>query len=674
MSERLQQLSDDAITQFLRTRSADPEPGLLDDIVRTVVATPQERRWFGARPIHLPSRTLLIVASALLIATMGAIAVGSRVLQPDPLVVTFGGTWISTSDADGGTQTMDVRVSDGGAVDITVHDTIASVCSGTPSTMTGSGVIEEGTRFVVPTPVYTCDDDSRPQSLSGPPLEEQLRNWTMTFDAEAGTLTDSVGGIWHREGAEVPTPDPVPTVSDQMWPQRTLEEVREAQELADAGHPDYTWQVDPELDGDAAPWGAQIFARFIEEELGWKAFAGGWDGSGYLSMGPGGGLYQGVVFIRCAPGQTNPLSPLYADIPLEIRGCAPTIDEFTYETVSIDVSQPSRRGPEGLWVVDGWELRESESSEPHSLWDHLYPEFDGRVTQVIPPSDAEVSALLDAFLRARAEGEGAEQYLLREPDASSVEDTEVPLLYATTTGAAYEQYGMELSHGPVWPTGWREFKVRLVATDETVVEQYFHVVRNDERLGLVYGHASDGVPTTENGEPVPVLYRLLDGQVAFMAAPPWSGVIEEHTHASLSRGEIGSASQFTMFTVVADPGTANGCEIGTPAVDAEALLLSVRSAADLEVTDPVATSVGGLDAMQVDVVGLREVREGECVPPVVERLVISRDVRMRLYLLDLPAGLSARTMVIAIVAHDSLFEHVVEAAAPVLGSFEFHAP
>ena len=72
MTERPDHLTDDAITQFLRMRSADPELGLLDDIVRTVGSTPQDRPWLGLRPILLPRRTLLIVAMALLLATMGA--------------------------------------------------------------------------------------------------------------------------------------------------------------------------------------------------------------------------------------------------------------------------------------------------------------------------------------------------------------------------------------------------------------------------------------------------------------------------------------------------------------------------------------------------------------------------------------------------------------------------
>ena len=56
MSERSEQLTDDAISQLLRTRSVDPELGLLDDIVRAVGATPQDRPWLGLRPMRLAGK------------------------------------------------------------------------------------------------------------------------------------------------------------------------------------------------------------------------------------------------------------------------------------------------------------------------------------------------------------------------------------------------------------------------------------------------------------------------------------------------------------------------------------------------------------------------------------------------------------------------------------------
>lgn len=54
-----------------------------------------------------------------------------------------------------------------------------------------------------------------------------------------------------------------------------------------------------------------------------------------------------------------------------------------------------------------------------------------------------------------------------------------------------------------------------------------------------------------------------------------------------------------------------------------------------------------------------------------EHLWLGEDGRMRLYLLDLPGG-SARILAIAILAPEHDFEHVVEATAPIVDSFEFH--
>jgi hypothetical protein len=46
--------------------------------------------------------------------------------------------------------------------------------------------------------------------------------------------------------------------------------------------------------------------------------------------------------------------------------------------------------------------------------------------------------------------------------------------------------------------------------------------------------------------------------------------------------------------------------------------------------------------------------------------------RIRLYLVDLPDGSSADILAVAIGAPESHFETVVEQAAPILESFEFH--
>ena len=253
--------------------------------------------------------------------------------------------------------------------------------------------------------------------------------------------------------------------------------MNEAQRLADAGDPDYTWQLDPELAADAAPWGAEIFARFIEEELGWEEFIGGYSFSGYLDMGAGGGVYEGVtVHPLCARPDEPPEPPVRGCTPRDPRVCADDrrahVRDGEYQCVPAWASGSFRDlggGPMGdaaAQVRPGLPLRISST-----------PSSARQVEQVVPPSDAEVTALLQAFLRARVDGEGAEQYLLREPEESPFEDTEVPLLYATTSGAPYERSEIERVQGPVWPNGWMEYKVRLFAEGETVVEQYFHVVR-----------------------------------------------------------------------------------------------------------------------------------------------------------------------------------------------------
>lgn len=78
-------LSDDLITRVLRMRSGDPDLALLDNIVRTVGTTAQDRPWLPLGQWSVPRRTLLIFATALLLAATGAIAVGARLLLPDPI-------------------------------------------------------------------------------------------------------------------------------------------------------------------------------------------------------------------------------------------------------------------------------------------------------------------------------------------------------------------------------------------------------------------------------------------------------------------------------------------------------------------------------------------------------------------------------------------------------------
>jgi hypothetical protein len=598
----------------------------------------------------------------------------------------FLGRWY-TSDLDGSTPTMTVRTVGETTVEIVVRDDLASVCSGAPSTMTGTGGLDDTAALVIPTPEYTCDDGSEPEALSGPPLEEQLRGLTFVLGAGGDTLTDNLGAVWTRE------PGAAPEASGSMWPQRSLEEIRQAQERADAGDPDYTWQVDPNLaawpdSNPEEPWGSEVFQRFVREVLRWDGFTGFAIG-GYVPQGAYSHHLAGVVFLRCAPGQTNPLYPNpYPDMPSEVRGCAPTIDDSRYETVRFDVEQEGRTGPSGIWVVTRWEL--VETAEPFSPLDLSPDWWERQVAQVTPPSDAEVTEFLQAFLGARVAGQGAEEYLYPgEAEGWPWPDGEVPLLYATTRGVAYERSEFERVQGPVWPTGWIEVRVRLFAGDGTEVEQSFVIVREEDgSLALVNGSPTGDLPTTEDGRSVAVPYSLLDGQVTFAAAPPWRAPYhgDDPVDPTIATLEVGDTCRGTglcadNFVVVADPPIEIGCEPGrAPAGgDADALARSIRSNPDLEATAPEAVSIGGLDALRMDVVAAPGT--SDCMPlALAENVGLLPTDRMRLYLLDLPGG-SARVLAIATIARDPYgeadvperqFERLLDETTPIVDSFDFH--
>jgi hypothetical protein len=566
----------------------------------------------------------------------------------------FLGTW--ELFAHGSQHTLEIQVSGDGVYELALFDEGATVCDGLPARETGVGTLASSTEMTVTSQVITCEDGTVLEDV--PPI-------TYTYDSGTDTLSDSSGEVWHRPGS-----DPDVTPSGVMWPQTSLEEVRQAQELADADDPRYAWQIDPDLAAMTNGDDAQIVTRFLREELGWEEFRS--------SVGGQGGEYgEGTfesVFIRCAPGRTN---PLYPNDPAG-RGCAPTIDQFRYETVKIKVAQLGVQGPSGIWVVARWEMLPA-SDEPMTY--ALLALTQRQIEQVAPPSDAEATALLEAFLQARVEGEGAEEYL-------STPSGEFPLPYATTSGASYERSEFELVQGPVWPTGRMEFEVRLFADGgKTVVEQPFVLDRAaGGSLGLsFYSLEEFPVVTTENGEPVSVPYEFLDGEVTFRAAPPWDWSVAgwEFTPkmATLNHPDFEE-----RLVLVADPlPVETGCEDGPAPADAEALARSIRSDPDLEATEPVVVSVGGIDALRMDVVAATGASVCEAVPAAqvvapppsagpngdlgFSGANLDQGHRMRLYLLDLPGG-PARMLAIAIIAPDARFEHAVEAAAPIMASIE----
>jgi hypothetical protein len=184
-------------------------------------------------------------------------------------------------------------------------------------------------------------------------------------------------------------------------------------------------------------------------------------------------------------------------------------------------------------------------------------------------------------------------------------------------------------------------------------------------------------PTPSPAPSESVLRSLLDGEVTFEFGPPWEpspfGLQHGPTWTTLDGPDGGSV------VLIADPlPIETGCRKGPAPADAEALAQSIRSDPDLEAAEPVAADVAGIEALRMDVVAATGASVCQRVgPPLVLRPgsavtagYLPPEQRMRLYLLDLPGG-STRILAIAIVAQQSSFEDVVQAAMPIVDSFEF---
>jgi hypothetical protein len=236
-----------------------------------------------------------------------------------------------------------------------------------------------------------------------------------------------------------------------------------------------------------------------------------------------------------------------------------------------------------------------------------------------------------------------------------------------------------------------QFEVRLFAENgETVVEQIFSLERSGSgRLRLVYDFQPVGpdgpVPaTTENGQAVPVEYSFLGGQITYLAAYPLEPSQDGWDRAPDRTAITGLTFEdrtVNVLLMVADPRPIGpDCVEDSSPADAEALAQSLRSDPHLEATAPVAVTIAGTSALQMDVV--LAPRAVECQwsapdisgtsPLLLNDTPIFEGQGVRLYVLDLPPGGPARVLVIVIPSADD--ERAHELAAPIIDSIEFHAP
>lgn len=573
-----------------------------------------------------------LIGLAVMAAVAGGLlgALSSETVPGDDARGPFLGRWFST-DLDASNQAMTIRVSGDAGVGIVIHDDYAPVCSGAPSTLLGTGQLEGTTELVFPAPVLTCNDGSELQATP-----KSLLNLTFVLHAESRTLTDSLGVVWYRDGST--------EASGGMWPQTSIEEIRQAQELADAGDPDYTWQVDARLVADdvgtyerLSNGRVELVDRFLREVLGWEA---------YMQNRLVGGADHSLTdqwFLRCAPGRTNPLYPPQPDSGIAGESCAPTLDELTYESVSLDLVQPDRQDPGGIWVVSNWRPTKFAQADP-------------------AVAEAQATERLEEFLAARIAGRGAEGYVDVWADWL---EPQVPLLYTTTSGAPYERFEFERVDGGIWPyADYITFSVRLFADDDaTVVEQeiYSHCC-GGVSAGIGGGLALGGT-TTENGQPVPMLFAKFDGEVTYLSPSQNSMQVGEDPDDSL-----------IDFT---DPAVFwSKCAQGPVPADAAAFAEAVTADPNFKTTAAVAARVGGVEAVAMDVA----LSPGGGICPAYhsdsQRWIhaLERGKRLRLFLVDLPEGMSMRTLAITVMAPVARFDEAVANATPIIDSIEFHAP
>ena len=319
-------------------------------------------------------------------------------------------------------------------------------------------------------------------------------------------------------------------------------------------------------------------------------------------------------------------------------------------------------------------------------------------------SSSEVEGLLNDSLQARIAGAGAEEYGLYP--------SEVPLLYATSSGDRYEQAEFEQVLGKEWPGGYSAYMTRLSAGD-TVVEQLFFW-RAEGPPVLHYaadGYATEIPPTTENGRPVASRYQYFNGAVSLDAAHPWVmydrgipfGRLVPDGSGVPPTSDGGQRMDWDHIVLMADPPwVGTGCESGQQPGDAEAhaasLAESIRSDPGLEATSPVPVSIGGYDGLMMDVriaagadvcahvnAGADFDARSGVLSPIFDRTwqsvhheipsgyVVTGSATgdwLRLYLADVRATSGMQWLAIAIVAPESDFERAVAQAAPLIDSIE----
>jgi hypothetical protein len=200
-----------------------------------------------------------------------------------------------------------------------------------------------------------------------------------------------------------------------------------------------------------------------------------------------------------------------------------------------------------------------------------------------------------------------------------------------------------------------------------VVEQEIYSHWDGGASAGIEGGLALGGTTTENGQPVSMPFAQFDGEVTYSSPSQNSMVVGDD---SMRVGDDGLID----FT---DPAVFwSECAQGPVPADAAAFAQAVVADPNFETTAPVAARVGGIEGVAIDVALSPTGRVCLAYRTDSHRWIhaLEPGMRLRLFLVDLPEGMSMRTLAITVMAPEENLESVIEAADPIIDSIGLHAP
>jgi hypothetical protein len=226
----------------------------------------------------------------------------------------------------------------------------------------------------------------------------------------------------------------------------------------------------------------------------------------------------------------------------------------------------------------------------------------------------------------------------------------------------------------------------VVAVVGTVLVAAGRVV-DDQQIDVVT--PAPTVPTVP--VPLPSSHTSADGEVTVSTPSIWEwfGVAPSVTddHAGVWFGLLylpgGPASDGSYTIGLVDPvaydawcAEMGGSPLLTGPADAAAIAQQLIADPNFETTAPVAARIGGVEALSMDVT-LAPGGEpcGVWVTDIarwVHTLWPGSGMHLRLYLVDLPEGMSVQTLAITVVAPKEGIEEFLAETAPIIESIEFH--